>query len=92
VGREQNDFGMRGCFFYLLYQIDAVAVGQKNVAQHYLRGLAADLFQSRSTVGSGRHLISFQTDNPRQQFQYLRLVIYNKYRIHRFPVHNPLKN
>ena len=82
VSRQEDDlcFGLQ--FFYLLYHLHPVAIGQKHIAQYQLRRFGREQFQARGTIGRLEHLITFQFHHACQQFPYDGFVIYNQYRIH----------
>ena len=75
VGRQQDHFGGRRGLLDAADHLDAVAVGQLDVAQHHVGVVPAERFHPRSAVRSLGHLVTFQPDDPRHQPPQLLFIV-----------------
>ena len=78
VGGEQDDFGSGCDLLDPADQFHAVAVGEFDVAQHDVGFVLAEQPEARGTVRSLLHVVSFQSDDARQQRTQLGFVVDNQ--------------
>ncbi len=78
VGGQQDHFGIGRDRLDPADQVDSVAVREFDVAQHDVRFVLAEQPEARGTVRSLLHVVSFQSDDARQQRTQLGFVVDNQ--------------